>query len=309
ILFVAICAAIGITIDGMRNGPSATPPLRETDAAEIVFANPVDELFDGVIHDKIDSVASALRRGADVNATYDDLRTPIMNAAQLGHVKIVELLLSKGADVQARDQRGETPLHSAMFESPPMLGIVEMPQHRSEEDMLRVTELLLAAAASVDAADHAGETPLHRAAGIDGPARLGTLLAAGAQPNVTDSTGRTPLMHAVAAPNGARHLPERIRLLLKHGADVGLQDHAGANALQIAQERLTILSRPEFSRNVAESTEDLRKLLATGRLDPSSEAKIKKRLDELQEGSRSAVESAKENLATAIRLLQEMPTN
>ena len=57
-----------------------------------------------------------------------------------GHKEIVELLLAKGADVNAKSELGETPLHFA----------------KTKE----IAELLIAEGAGVNAKDEGGKTPL-----------------------------------------------------------------------------------------------------------------------------------------------------
>ncbi|OCK83125.1 hypothetical protein K432DRAFT_251839, partial [Lepidopterella palustris CBS 459.81] len=52
-------------------------------------------------HDKI--VELLLSKGADVNAQGEYFGNALQGASYRGHDKIVELLLSKGADVNAQD--------------------------------------------------------------------------------------------------------------------------------------------------------------------------------------------------------------
>ncbi|MBI1872907.1 MAG: ankyrin repeat domain-containing protein [Acidobacteria bacterium] len=49
---------------------------------------------------------SALERGANINATDADGRTPLIEAAASGDLPIVETLLKHGADVEAADRAG-----------------------------------------------------------------------------------------------------------------------------------------------------------------------------------------------------------
>jgi len=51
-----------------------------------------------------------ITKGADVNAINSVGDTPLHSAARAGHKDIVELLIAKGADVNAKDNQGRTPL-------------------------------------------------------------------------------------------------------------------------------------------------------------------------------------------------------
>jgi ankyrin repeat protein len=59
------------------------------------------------------SVASLLEKGADANASDPDGRTPLIEAAFAGHADTVEALIRGGADVNARDKDGWTALMEA----------------------------------------------------------------------------------------------------------------------------------------------------------------------------------------------------
>ena len=73
-----------------------------------------------------------IAKGADVNAKKDDGEIPLHYAAFVSHKEIVELLIAKGADVNAKDKDDETPLDEAIIS---MLGL---PVGHSEiADLLR----------------------------------------------------------------------------------------------------------------------------------------------------------------------------
>ena len=57
-----------------------------------------------------------IANGANANAKDEDGATPLHLAADTGHKDIVELLISKGADVNAKDEDETTPLYIAIEE-------------------------------------------------------------------------------------------------------------------------------------------------------------------------------------------------
>jgi ankyrin repeat protein len=74
---------------------------------------------------------------------------PVYDAAWIGNPELVACLIGQGAQVDARDEKGWTPLHTVV-DYPDSTG----PKYR------RVVECLLAAGADVDARAENGETPL-----------------------------------------------------------------------------------------------------------------------------------------------------
>ena len=73
-------------------------------------------------------------------------RTPLHNAARKGHKEIAELLIAKGANLDAKDKDGTTPLH-----------ITTLFGHKE------IAELLIAKGADLDAQSKRGQTPLDMA--------------------------------------------------------------------------------------------------------------------------------------------------
>jgi len=61
----------------------------------------------------IDGIKCWLQEGADIDAPDAYGYTPLMNAAMLGRLKVVNALIELGADVQKKGQFGYTALHAA----------------------------------------------------------------------------------------------------------------------------------------------------------------------------------------------------
>ena len=66
------------------------------------------DIFKAAAKGNAKTVLSLVDGGADINAKDNDGQTALMKAAREGHVGIVELLLKKGADVNVKGQDGWT---------------------------------------------------------------------------------------------------------------------------------------------------------------------------------------------------------
>jgi len=117
-------------------------------------------------------------------------------AAAMGMTDVVELAISQNADLNAKNEYGETPL----------LTVVSAGRKA-------MVEQLIAKGANVNVKDAKGQTPLHRAA-VEGHGAIAELLIAkDADVNARDNQGRTPLWYAKD-----RGHTEIVELLQKHGA-------------------------------------------------------------------------------------------
>ena len=109
--------------------------------------------------------------------------TPLTLAAEKGDVRMGELLLELGADLNGTDSEDRTPLHlAAMF------------------GRAAFAKMLISRGATVDAGAGAGGTPLQYAA-ANGQAEVArTLLDAGADPDAKNSGGQTALRMLTEGP-------------------------------------------------------------------------------------------------------------
>ena len=51
--------------------------------------------------------------GADLNARDDEGQTLLHTATNTRKIEVIHVLLDRGADINARDDKGQTPLHAA----------------------------------------------------------------------------------------------------------------------------------------------------------------------------------------------------
>ncbi len=143
-------------------------------------------------------------------------------------LELVRALVDAGADINARDNEGNTPLHFSVKR----INREKFPT-RDYEGIVR---LLLEKKADVHIVNVAGATPLHTAAAFraDTPA-VEMLIHAGADVNLkalASHGGWTPL-HGAAA----RNSDGIVAVLLKYGADPTAKDAKGLTALGVADQR------------------------------------------------------------------------
>jgi len=157
------------------------------------------------------------------------LNEELLYAAGRGDKKSVEKLLAKGADVNAKNNFGETALMWAF-----------------SNQRKAVAELLITKGANVNAKDEDGTTALKYAYSRD-TARF--LIANGANVNVKDNLGRTPLMWVSVLGD-----KEVVELLISKGAKVDAKDEKGYTALKLASlegDHRGPFSREQYSEIVA----------------------------------------------------------
>ena len=203
----------------------------------------------------VETVKLLLTKGADVNARTDD-GTALMMAVRWGHTDIVKLLLDAGAQVDARHRLGYSALMRSASRSIP-----EMNPPRGQPlapPAAEIMRLLLAKGADVNFLGRDGETALMEA---NSGEKVQLLVARGAQVNTRDKEGRTALMFAVD-----RGDVEVVEALLQAGADASVANQKGATALMYALQEPSPYNPQETAKLTKRRIEAARLLLLRGNI-------------------------------------------
>ena len=115
--------------------------------------------------------------------------TALHIAAAAYQTEIVRGLLAAGADVRARNRRGQEPLHAAANGSPGSSGWNPSAQAAT-------IVLLVEAGADPNAFDKSGVSPLHKAVRTRCAEAVRTLIDCGADPALANKNGSTPVLLA-----------------------------------------------------------------------------------------------------------------
>ena len=159
---------------------------------------PVSSLETAAKYNNVNEARRHLNEGADVNKKDEQGQTPLHHAAYGGQKEVTEVLLERGAKVNAKDDEGWTPLHLA-----------------SKNGHAPLVDLLLAKRGQVNSRDKKGRTPLHHATHGEGNEAALILISKRAIVEAKDKKGWTPLYLACL-----NNLPKMVELLINKGAKV-----------------------------------------------------------------------------------------
>jgi len=187
-------------------------------------------LFSVVSRGDDTAVRDLLKKGADANARDDNGCTPIARAASGGYVATVRLLLESGADVNTPCNHGPNALSLA--------------SSRGQE---AIVLLLLEKGADVNRVGQQGLYPISDAIEAGHAGIFRALIEHGAEINVRYSY-YTPLIHAAQ-----KGRAEIVKMLLDRGADVRAIDHNGMSALLQAIDK----GYPEIAKMLIERGSDV----------------------------------------------------
>ena len=158
-------------------------------------------------------VQKLLNKGADVEARDESGQSPLHHASYLGYFEIVKLLIDSGADVNLKVPGVElTPLHGATMNGD-----------------INIVKYLIEHHAQLDSEDIEGATPIFAACWIGELPVVKYLVENGANIEMTTSYGTTVLHHASQSGN-----LELVKFLINEGLDVNNQADNGVTPLHIA---------------------------------------------------------------------------
>lgn len=166
-----------------------------------------------------DEIENIVRLGADVNCRDDTGDTPLMEAFNCsfpsGRLAMVKYLVGLEADVNAANKRGETVLMKAVSNP----GRVD----------LSAIEFLIENGAHVNAQSQDRRTAASAAANAGNAPALKLLLDSGADVEAPDNSGFNPLLKSVLF--GHHDVAE---VCLDHQANIEVRDRSGRTALMLA---------------------------------------------------------------------------
>ena len=166
------------------------------------------------------AVCRRLITNDSVNVEDCDGNHALHIASRRSNIVTVQLLVDCGADTNAVNKHGQTPLHTAAG---------------GEKDCPELCEILLKHDARINAVDKDGNQPLHLACEQCHTETVKWMLSHGADTNAANKHGQTPL-HTAAG--GWKDCPELCEILLKHSAKTNAVDEDGNQPLHLAGTRL-----------------------------------------------------------------------
>jgi ankyrin repeat protein len=149
-----------------------------------------------VYYNDTTALKAVLNEGGDLGSI--DLNKELGNASFFGHWKVVDFLLTQGADVNyALPETGETPLHSALCKAgrPYFLYVLKLLVENGADVNAKTIPGKETGAFMRDVRTK-GETPLHRAAAYGDESIIQYLLDHGADKTARDVHGNSPISWA-----------------------------------------------------------------------------------------------------------------
>lgn len=190
---------------GNRSEPSPRTVVAE-EKKPSGYDSRMSSLRTAVEKGRISEVKELLKAGADVNDKDDDGQTPLIWATRGGHRAMVWLLLSQGALPSERDNQGCTPL-----------------MHAATGNHTEIASIFLSPESALSVGGD-----LIKQIGLDPKLKLPSVVS---QVNDRDKTGQTALMKAAQA---GSHDMVKTLVTYPARADISLRDNQGKTAVILA---------------------------------------------------------------------------
>jgi ankyrin repeat protein len=213
-VLAAIAIVLGVAVVRSRSASARPASGATSSAVPGSFLNVNNELLSAAANGDTIAAARLLGQGADVEAKNNQGDSPLLLAARSQKAEVANLLIAKGAGLEDKNDQGDTPLIAACTVGSTAL-----------------TQLLVEKGADINARDDVGATPLMYAALAGNTTILDLLLAKGAAMNAADDNGKTPLMYAASAGS-----VDAVKRMLAKSASPAAKDHNGKTALNYAEE-------------------------------------------------------------------------
>jgi ankyrin repeat protein len=149
-----------------------------------------------VYYNDTTALKAILNAGADLSSI--DIDRELGHASFFGHWKVVDFLISHGADVNwSVPETGETPLHSALCKAgrPYFINVIKLLVENGADVNAKTIPGVETGAFMRDVRTK-GETPLHRAAAYGDEIMIEYLVANGADKQARDAHGNSPISWA-----------------------------------------------------------------------------------------------------------------
>jgi ankyrin repeat protein len=158
----------------------------------------VQELIDAAGENNLSEVGRLLSVGADVNAKDNEGWTPLHMASYNGHVQVFQALREHGADIEAKTNRRSTPLHLAAMDGHLAVVAELLTPNDSNGTTTNILGKRKSRGANIEAKNNQGDTPLHKASRQGHLRVVKALLSGGANILASNNSGRLPIHDAVS---------------------------------------------------------------------------------------------------------------
>jgi len=238
----------------LNAGANVNPMKKDSEITNGQLVSFKTPLMEAAGSGNIAAVRLLLQHDADVNASDYYHATAIIDAANNGHPDVVKALIGAGANIDAHQDSGDTPLMRAIFytstaimefeasleKTPPKVDHVEVKKvvESINARYQQVVELLLDAKADLEAEDDRGQTAIFTCINECNIVYLQKVLAANANVQHKDKSGNEPLNFLVKVLKNRKleeaEMAELARMLIEAGANRESKDYSGLTPSDIA---------------------------------------------------------------------------